>query len=110
MSGRARHSVRAADSNPLPERRARSDAPYPASLARGGSLGCNELSVLFVLERQQPSLVSQPAASGAAIGYSPLRTTPKSSTQPAGLGRFSKANKVVVTFLKFLLAATIGSG
>jgi len=26
--GRARHSVRAADSNPFPERRARSDAPY----------------------------------------------------------------------------------
>jgi len=26
--GRARHSVRAADSNPFAERRARSDAPY----------------------------------------------------------------------------------
>jgi len=39
MSGRARHSVRAADSNPFPERRARSDAPYPASLAAGGKRG-----------------------------------------------------------------------
>src|SRR5437870_13645367 len=39
MSGRARHSVCAADSNPFAERRARSDAPYPASLATGGSFG-----------------------------------------------------------------------
>src|SRR5947208_16213875 len=39
MSGRARHSVRAARGTDSSLRRARSDAPYPASLATGGSFG-----------------------------------------------------------------------
>src|SRR5207302_6856628 len=38
MSGRARHSVRAADSNPFPERRARSDAPTLLALRQAGEL------------------------------------------------------------------------
>ena len=33
LSGKARHSVRAGDSDLNPERRARSDAPYHAGLA-----------------------------------------------------------------------------